>query len=83
LPPIVTVPARGAPVNASTRNVTAPLPLPSRADAMTIHETSVAAVHRHCELEAVISTVRSPPGAPTVSSADETPNEHGLPACEI
>jgi len=71
-PAIVSVPVRGGPRLNSKRYTTVPFPVPEEPEAMVIHETLLAAVHRHV---LVVDTVTEPApslgGAPSISGEIE------------
>jgi hypothetical protein len=70
VPAIVIDPVRAAPVFASTRNATAPLPLPEAPLVMSIHGTLLVADHVHAEAVCTPIDVPAPPAAPIDCGAE-------------
>src|SRR5688572_10061583 len=82
-PATVSVPVRDGPVVAAASYTTAPLPLPSRPDRMSIQSTWEVAVHTHRALEARTSTVFEPPESGNDVCDEPSSNLHSPAACVI
>ncbi|MCU1386108.1 MAG: hypothetical protein JWL71_4805 [Acidobacteria bacterium] len=63
-PPIVSVPARAAPVFAATLKLTVPLPVPDAPPVTVSHPALALAVHVQLPAEAVTATDPEPPASP-------------------